>query len=144
MSLTGLCHGCRRSISFLLCRRIQPPDGTVLSSLKRAVVWLVVVAFLCAQPTRLCIAARPLHATKDARIVSDSADAPRTTQLDYYADALLPHVAERRYPALRVSPTLHPPKRPAPLDASLLRRASQDALPKRPGERRYLTPLGRI
>ena len=63
--------------------------------------------------------------------------APRTTQLYYYGEALLPHVVARRHHSLRASLPLHPPERPTPIAASLIGHASQHASTRWRGERRH-------
>ena len=97
-------------------------------------------ACLRAQSSRLCIAALPLLPTRDARIAGVGPHAPRTTQVYYQAEALRPHVAARRYPSLRVSPALHQPEKPTPLDASLIGHGLQHALPRRRGDRSCVAP----
>ena len=140
MSSTRLCPACRRSMSLLHCRRIQPPDSLLtaqfpLCKLRRCRSLVCGGACLSAQPSRLCIAALCgccLQKTRESQVFVP--DAPRTTQLYYHAEALRPHVAARRYHSLRVSPALHPPGRPTPLAAGLIGHASQHALPRRRGE----------
>ena len=136
MSSTRLCPACRCSISLLHCRRIQPPDGVVPSSkpgpcrsLARGGACLRARHLDCTLLHCRCC----LQKTRESRVLVP--DAPRTTQLYYHAEALRPHVAARRYHSLRVSPVLHPPERPTPLAAGLIRHASQHALPRRRGER---------